>query len=355
MSAVLDEIALDGFSGFEGGNDTIYVANEITVVKANEWVQSREMIEINGSPIEFETRYRFIDPILSSIALRRTNATTQQGRIDFNATVVAERDLEIQLDGKWISAEDFVCQVLRRANPHLKTSNEAILHDLKQYGLDLGGRLPMYLQHLGADEDAFNSCAEIFAAYGANDNSAQVASRTKGKNSTLSRSLRVDDGVAIATLEISRVDREMSMTHTGFIGFLDGFWGTFSHIVEMDKTRSALAKVLAEDPTNKEAAEAEARIRGIFGNSRTLRAFRNWGGTSRVVAPLDGSVQYYAQQVPCGRLSIQPDLTLKPITFSVWGTSAANKAASDAVPVMDPTVEPPVEITVPESGEEEPY
>jgi hypothetical protein len=324
MTDVLGDLLTEDFGEFEGGNTAYEVPGEVASVTANEWFTARETVEINGKSHAFNVRYRFVNPLLSSIALRKTNANTRIGRIDFNATVVSNRELEVEVGNQWVSLQDFALAAIRRGNPQLQRSDDDILLDLRSYGFDPSGRLPMYLQHLGASQEAFEAVAGNFRQLGARDNRQQVQGRTTGQRSQVLASFRHDEGVPIRSMDISRVDRAMSQNGTGFIGFLDGAWGTFTKVVAMDRRRTAIAKVQANDPTNAEAAEEEARIRQIFSNARSLRAFRNWGGTTAVLDPLDETkVTFYAQQVPCGRFSIY-GLGHEIETYNVWGTRQGN-------------------------------
>jgi hypothetical protein len=267
-----------------------------------------------------------------------------QVRLDFNATVVCERDLEIEVKGEWIPISAFALRFIRAGSPNLQRSDADILLDLKGYGWDPTGRLPMYLQHLGANEDTFKEAAQHFASLGAKSNTEGVKSRARGTASEIMHSYRHDDGgVPIAQLEISHVDRSRSSNNTGFIGFFDAAWNTLTKVVAMDRTRTAIRKTLAEDPTNVDAAKKEQEIREIFSAARTFRAFRNWGGTTVVADALDPSkVTYYAQQVPCGRFAVGLGT---PRTYSVWSTRAASAVESTA----------PEQIAVPVTGESEPF
>jgi hypothetical protein len=339
MNTVLDELMLDieDFQDFEGGNAPIVVSGEITNFEANKWITSREVIVLpNGRSISLGARMRFTNPILTSITQRQTTTSTRENRNDFNATVVAGREMEVEVGDDFVPLATFICDFLRKANPAMTRSNEQILLDLKTYGLDIHGRLPMYIQQLGSDPDRFKEVAAHFQSLGAVNNSSQVASRQTGTSSRLMSSFRVEEGIPIHHLEISHVNREMSQSNSGFIGFLDAFWNTFSLAIAIDKQRTANAKVLEADPTNAEAAAAEAAIRNLFSTPRLLRSFRNWGGTSKVVAPLDGSIEYYPVQVPCGRFSVLPVGIDRPHTYSVWANNTANRAnAAAGIPETD--------------------
>lgn len=332
MNMVLDDLLLDidGFQDFEGGNAPIVISGEISTFTANEWNASREVIQLpNGTLVTMGTRTRFINPILTSITQRNTTTITRENRNDFNATVVAEREMEIELSSGFVPLSDFVCNFLRKANPNMSRSDDQILLDLKTYGLDINGRLPMYIQQLGASPNRFEEVAAHFESLGAVDNSQQVSNRQTGTSSRLIKSYRIEEGIPIHHLEISHVDRSKSQTNSGFIGFLDAFWNTFTLAITIDKVRSANAKILDADPTNATAAAAEAEIRNIFSTPRLLRAFRNWGGTSKVVADLDESVRYYPVQVPCGRFSVLPEGVSKPHTYNVWANNSAERATGD--------------------------
>lgn len=341
LSAVLDDLMTDDFAGFEGGNTPIIAAGETIQVKANEWTVDREEIEINGAKHVFDVRYMFVNPRLSSIALRRTDASSMSGRIDFNATVVSERQLEFLIGGQWISLQTLCLKALRKANPGMEQRTDTdILQDLKNYGFDLGGNLPMYLQHLGADTEAFHSVAEKFVALGARENTEQV--RAKGQRSVLVSSYRHDETVPLALLEVNKADRSRSATNTGFIGFADAAWNTFTQIVSIDAQRTALRKVIESHALDSDEAKAaaakEAEIRQMFGTAQQVRPFRNWGGTSINKDVLSGDIRYYAQQVPCGRFAVKTADGSQ--TWSVWGTRAKSGQAQPQ-PSTPPVPETP--------------
>lgn len=333
MTAALDVSAFDDIIddiliGFEGGNAAYEVPGETITIKTGEWVTGREKIEIGGKLHEFATRYMLHNPILSSLALRITQARTMTDRRDFTATVVTERSLQVQMNGEWVDIVDIALGVLRRGNPNLSNrSDEDILLDLRNYGFEPKGRIPMFLQHLGASDEGFAEAAANFVDLGAKENTAQVAARSQGRLSRVQASFRHDEGVPVRTLEISKVDRSKSMNNTGFIGFLDATWNTFMQAVSYDKQRSAVARVLASDPTNADAAAKEAQIREQFSTPNLLRAFRNWGGTTTVLDPIDDDkVRHYPQQVPCGRLSVldQRFAAGDVANYNVWSTRTAN-------------------------------
>lgn len=350
-TALMQDLLAEDFSGFEGDNAPITVPGEITTITANEWVTTSEEIIIGGQSVLLGVRYRFINPILSSLALRQTDAVTRTGRIDFTATVASKREMQVETTNGWISLEDFICNALRIANPNLTKSNDHILLDLKHYGIDPSGTLPMYLQHLGANRESFEQIANQFMSMGAVNNTSQVAGRAQGTRSKLLSSYRVNEGVPIHTLEISKVDRSQSTSGTGFVGFLDGFWNTFTQVVKMDRARTAAKKILTTDASNAAAAEEEARIRNIFSNARTLRAFRNWGGTTVTTSILDDSVSYYAQQLPCGRFSVRSPQDQAVHTWSVWSTRTIN---SDEMPTLG-SESSGDEASAPVTGDAEPF
>jgi hypothetical protein len=237
-------------------------------------------------------------------------------------------------------------KALRKANPNMTRSDIDIMLDLKPYGFDPSGKLPMYLQHLGASEAGFAHAAQVFMELGARENTGQV--RAQGLKSKLAHSYRHDEGVPIHTLEISKADRSRSAAGTGFIGFFDASWNTFQTIVKIDRQRTALRAALAADPKNVEAAKAEAEIRQIFSTASKLRAFHNWGGTSLIYDELDNTKYVcYPQQVPCGRFSLYTGNGSETKLLSVWGTRAQNLEAGET-PVV-------AAVAAPETSEEEPF
>lgn len=347
LDTLFDDVLIEDLSGFQGDNDIYNIANEVTTYVTNQWVTSKEDVYIGEKKANFTIRTRFVAPILSSMALRHTNAKTFTGtRVDFNATVVAQRQLEIMSpDGSWVGLLDFCIAALRKMNPTLTMSDTDLALKLKNYGFDPEGKLPMYLQHLGASEEQFIENAKHFASLGAQPNRDQVRGQAQGTKSTVEYSWRHQEGVPLTSLDISKVDRNQSENHTGFIGFMDAAFNTFLKIVAFDKQRSANRAVPTDSELYMAAQKSEADIRNLFSTARTLRAFRNLGGTTAVTKTdvLDETAAavttYYAQQVPCGRFSVRderfglnPDATE---TYSVWRARAISASETASIAAKD--------------------
>lgn len=331
LDQIFDEILTDDISGFAGDNEAFQVPGEVITYVAGEPILNQEDIYIGGVKRTFVTQVQFIDPILSSMAIRHTDARTFDGiRIDFNATVVSNRKLSIQLpDGNWIDLLDFAIRMVRKGNPNLSLNNTEIALKLKNYGFDPSGRLPMYLQHLGANEDLFMRNSVHFQSLGALSNVDQVRNSSLGTKSVVAHSFRHPEGIRMSSLDVSKVDRTQSTTDTstGYIGFFDAAFNTLTYIIGMDKRRSVLKKIGMEqgEEAFMSARQEEAKMRDLFQTARLARAFRNWGGTARVVRQnvleddVVDSIEYFPQQVPCGRFAVDsgygPGDTM---TYSVW-------------------------------------
>jgi len=349
----LDDLLTEDMLEFDGGNEQIEVSGDSITVYAGLWTTTRETIAVGDKEHSFNVRYKFIDPILTSILMRETNTTTGTRpnpvgpRIDCNATVVSQRVLELQVGDTWMREQDFVLKMLRMANPSLTRSDDEILQDLKSYGFDPRGRVPMYLQHLGASNEGFALNAADFVSRGARNNTEEVKRRAQGQKSVVKGSFRHDQGVKIVSMEISKANRALSQTRSGFIGFADGAWGTVTQIVKLDRQRSAIRRILEDENSTtdvkKAAADEDTRIKNLFANTRSRRAFHNWGGTTAVVDILqDDKVAYYSQQVPCGRYTVASDYviegkgdeaTLKPINptmYSVWNRAENNPGGANS-------------------------
>lgn len=340
---------LDDVSGFDVEVDQIELTGEITTVTANEFIETREAIEVGGQQHFFNVRYAFIDPILSSIILRKTvTVNNQEGRIDFNATVVAKRRMDVQVGDEWLDIATFACEAIRAASPTaIHLTDETILHTLSQYGWNPNEKLPMYLQHLGAGVEAFNEIAGNFVDLGAHNNVDQVRSRASGKASTVTAAYRHQEGIPVLSMEISKADRSKSATGAGFIGFFDATYGTLNKVIAAHRTRTALKQII-ESPTaseqdKKNAAQSEVTIRNRFSVPTSARAYRNWGGTSEVVDPLGiNDSAFYAQQVPCGRFTIG-GLPGQKVVYSVWTNSNKVTAPIAAAETLTPIAELPTQ------------
>lgn len=324
------------FALFDDSLPQLELTGEINTVVANDWNDNRETIIIGDVSKSFNTRIKFRDPILSSAILRSTvTQNAPEGRIDFNATIVAHRDFEIQVGDEWLTMEAFAAAAIKSSSPTAaNASDETILHQLAQYGWDQSARLPMYLQHLGAGEQEFAEIKELLMSLGAYDNTDEVKARSRGTKSTVMSSVRHREGIPVSQLEISKANRGLSLTNSGFIGFLDGSWNTLLKVLAAHRTRIGLKQII-ENPKSNDAQKAaaaaqETQIRNLFQVATSARAFRNWGGTSEVKDVLDANApsSFYAQQVPCGRLTIAGNHTL-----SVWTTS--NKTGATTVPTAN--------------------
>lgn len=342
MTQLDDFVSLFGedLSAFDGNNPAFLVTGETLEIKANEPFISTEVLDINGHQRELTVRTTFINPTLTSVQLRRTDATNYAGRIDFNATVVSERVLEVEIvPGSWMNIADLAVGLIRRANPSINKSDTAILQNLRTYGFDPSARLPMYLQHLGASESAFDAIAEHLKSIGGRDVTDETRRRATGQKSHLVAQIRHDEGVLIGQMDISRSDRSRSESNSGFIGHLDASFSVFRAAVAFDHERTILKKVIEADPTNTDAIRRATEIREMFSTGIRLRAFRNWGGVSRRENHLMGTVEYYAQQVPCGRLSVIPvssdGVRQAPHRYSVWSTAAANRQEENVSAALD--------------------
>ncbi len=337
---LLDELMTDEIGEFEGGNPPYSINGEVLVVEANKPTVSRETIFLGDRAVTVNTRMTLINPQLSSIALRLTQARTFTDRQDFNATVVAEQRLEFEIEGQWISLQDLVLRVIRHRNKGLTRTDTDILLDLRSYGFEPNGRLPMYLQHISANRDEFHRIADHFRSMGARDNTEDVRRRSRGKKSIVQMSLRTDTNVPISSIDINRSDR--SIISNGFVGFADGRWSQFLEVLKLDSRRTAARRVsdrareefengtnttpLAEREDFKNAALEERRIADIFSTQTALRAFRNLGGVNVVADVLDENrVQYYANQVGAGRFSVLDPKGIA-VPYNVWSTREQNRA-----------------------------
>jgi len=341
--ALLDGL-LEDFGTFDDTLEQLEMSGEIVTIAAGKWNNAQEAIVVGDKSHMFNVRYRFADPILSSIILRKTlTATHPEGRIDFNATIVSHRDLQVQVGDDWIDIGAFAAAAVRRASPNAHQTDDTILNILAQYGWNPTERFPMYLQHLGAGQDAFNQIASHFVSIGATDNTKDVRSRAQGQRSSVLAAYRHPGDVPVISMETSKANRSLSMTGSGFIGFLDGTWGTLTKVLVAHRTRQALQTIL-DNPNSTEAqrtqaAANQAHIRNIFTTPVLARAFRNWGGTTEVPDVLgENPSRYFAQQVPCGRFTIDGGTTYSVWTSRADGTATATLPAAtlaDALPALE--------------------
>lgn len=331
-TAIFNNLLLD-VEDFGNELEVIELSGDVTTVKTGEWVTTREHLTMGDEKVYFNVRYRFRNPILSSGILRETvTANAPEGRIDFNATIVTEQQLEIQVGEDWVDIADFAVSAIRATSPGAANLSKVdILQILAQYHWVPTARYPMYLQHLGAGVGAFAEFAEHFKGLGAEDNTDDVKKRARGQKSTVKQSVRHRQGIPVLSMELSKADRSRSQNNSGFIGFLDARWGTLQQVLVAHRTRLAASKILkdpaATEQDKKAAAKIETDIRTLFQSQTASRAFRNWGGTTVTIDRLDENVKsYYAQQVPCGRLSIL-DNAGNEHQYSVWTTANRGEQA----------------------------
>lgn len=325
--SVFQGLLTEDFEDFDDSLEQYELTGQITTIESGVWHETREQIQLGDVSKPFNVRWRFVDPILSSIILRKTFTTPNpEPRTDFNATIVSHREMQVQVGTQWYDLSAFIAQAIRAGSATARgKTDEDILHTLRQYGFDPTARLPMYLQHLGAGEEAFNLIAADFSDRGATLNTNEVQARAQGRKSQVMASYRHREGIPVRTMEISKANRSLSQTNSGFIGFLDASWGTLSKVLAAHRQRLALDKII-KDPaaplSAKQAAAArETEIRNLFTVPTSARAFRNWGGTSEVIDILDANAvsRFYAQQVPCGRMTVgEQDNTA---IYSVWTIS----------------------------------
>ncbi len=308
---------------FDPSVNPFVVSGVTTRVRANEWVEGREEIEVGGERHAFDTRYMLVNPRLSSVSFRHTRARTGD-RKDFNATVVTGRKLEIldPGDGQYKDVTSLCLAAIRAQNPGINASDEALLRLLASYGFEPHGELPMYLQHLGSSEEAFNAIVEEFVALGAQPGDVNSA---ENKVSVRGFYRMGGEGLSIEALELGMADRSAATVNpnAGYIGALDATWQTFLEIMRIHRTRSILKQVLENNASESDEAQQaklmEDGYHTLFSSSRRRRPFRNWGGTTKVFDELDDTkVNYYSQQVPCGRMTVSTPTG--PSTWDVWTT-----------------------------------
>lgn len=358
MSLTFSDIAPDELSSFDTDLEAFVPTGETIRIPANEWVEHTEKLTIGSKDFTLDTRVQFLDPRLSSISLRKTNATTGtyaggEARIDFNGVVVSKRILEVLFNDKWINAEDFCFGALRAMNPGLDISTEKLRSLYRGYGFDMTAESPMYLQHLGASAEAYTEIAHKFLELGATENTRDI--RNQGLKVEVMSSYRHQGaGLAIHELEISHADRSRSVANpnSGFIGFMDATYNVFLEITKIHALRSKLKRVLAEDPDNETAKMANHKIAEMFSQTRLRRPFHNWGGLTAInelMAPGEDfdidMVRYYSQQVPCGRMTVET--ASGPDTWSVWRT-AGNPVETMRSEAPNPSPEADVSVEIAE-------
>lgn len=331
-SDVLDRLAPNSvLNDFDLDLAPIVVSGATTNVRSNEWVETVESIEVFGQRHNFNVRWRLTNPRLSSISFRVTTPRAVEGqesrgpRPDFTGVVMCGRELEVFVNDQWLDVSGLICAAVRKSNGGLDgISDERILLQLKGYGLDLAGEMPMYLQHLGASREKFEEIAARFVALGAHARD-QRPGRGEANRVNVQAFYRMEnDGLPVAGFEIGYANRAAASVNpnSGFIGMLDATWNTFLVTAQIHKNRSALQRLITEDPDSdagKQARLAEQAYVNLFSSPRERRPFHNWGGTSVVPNQLDPAVvNYYSQQVPCGRFAVDTDDG--PEVWDVWTT-----------------------------------
>lgn len=325
IRSIIPEDILVALGSFDG-SATILIPNQSTTFPVGETIEVPQIIQFANEKLQtFPTRMKF-DLRATSTSIRHTNATTMAGRRDWNMVLVGTRRCEVNIGGQWYSDADFFAMLLRAAHQGPDNrSNEQIIAALIQRGLDFRGAMPMYLQHLGADEERFMAeIVPLFQSLGATDNTENIRQNQNGsgKSQTV-KSMRLDgDGARVVNFEVGVSDRTRSANGAGFISFLDATYTTISGIVEADRTIAQADKIL-NDPNADELEKGVANTRKSemvaywgSGSQRTRRPFHNWGGTTRQPTN-DGGVQFYPTPVPCGRLVIA-DQTGREHFVNVW-------------------------------------
>lgn len=333
LGSMISDDVLAALGEFDG-SATILVPNQTETYDLTKTYEGPQIIQFGETQLQtFPTRISW-DLRVTSTSMRHTDAVTKANRKDWNMVLVGERKCQVFLGNHWISDAEFCALLIKKASKDNR-SVENIVAALAQRGLSLNGSMPMYLQHLGADEDRFRSeIVPMFSSLGANDNTAQVRNQTTGTGrSQTVTSLRFDgQGIRISSFEVGTADRSRSGNGTGFIGFLDATYTTVASIVEADRTIAAANKILADDQADEQDKALALARKGEMvtywgsGSSRARRPFHNWGGTTR--SPnADGAVRFYATPVPCGRATIV-DAHGREHQINVWQTGNRDAAAT---------------------------
>lgn len=333
IRAFIPEDILHALAEFDGST-TILVPNQSTTYALGELIEVPQIIQFANERLEtFPARFRW-NLRATSTSIRHTNADTMANRKDWNMVLVGTRECEVNIGGRWFSDAEFFAMMLAAAQPgNDKRSTEQIVAALVQRGLAFKGAMPMYLQHLGADEERFNAeIVPLFQSLGATDNTDNIRQNTQGQGKSQTvKSMRIDgDGARVVNFEVGVADRTRSANGAGFISFLDATYTTVAAIVEADRTLAQANKIL-NDPNADEmekgvAANRKAEMVAYWGSGsqRTRRPFHNWGGTTRQQRN-DGGVQFYPTSVPCGRLVVA-DAQGREHFVNVWQRGSTGQA-----------------------------
>lgn len=339
IRSMLGDDILHSLAEFDG-SATILVPNETTNYDLTQPFEGPQIIQFRDERLEtFPTR-TWWELNATSTSIRHTDTDKRIGRRDWNMVLVGKRRCQVNVGGNWISDAEFFALLIRAARQGQNTesqTDERIISSLVQRGLAFNGIMPMYMQHLGADEDRFNNeIVPLFLDMGANDNTSNIRQGTQGTGrSTTAKSLRLEgEGAKVLSFEVGVADRTKSANGNGFISFLDATYTTVAAIVEADRTIRQSNAVLA-DPNSSEIERATASNRKAFtvsywgsGSQRNRRPFHNWGGTTRAVNE-EGNVVYYPTSVPCGRMVIA-DHHGREHAINVWMRNNANPTDASA-------------------------
>lgn len=348
-SALPDDM-LAALAGYDG-SATILIPNFTENYDLTQTYEGPQTIAFQGTRLQaFPTRIAW-NLRVASTSMRHTDATTKAGRRDWNMVLVGSRKCDVYVGNSWVDDATFFAMLIKAATPNDQRPLQQIITSLQQRGLSLNSEMPMYLQHLGADEERFmGEIVPLFQHLGGHDNTAQVRNQTQGQaRSVTVKSVRLEgNNVRVRSFEIGTADRSRSQNGAGFIGFLDASYTTVASIVEADRAIAANNAVL-EDPKADEqdrgvaySRHAELTAYWGSGSTRTRRPFHNWGGTTRVANP-DGAVRFYPTPVPCGRLVIA-DQNGREYPINVWvnsqgsTNSPAMAAGTEATQTFEPVI-----------------
>lgn len=195
--------------------------------------------------------------------------------------------------------------------------------------------MSLFFEHQGTSEEQFELAASKFVELGAKPvafDPARVVSQYKA-----------EVGVPVAGFEMLRQDRSKSRSNTGFLDLVDSNLSTLLNYFKFAGVLRALNAQIAQAIDGGKASEAKIReMKGLIEShtremSQFTRNVGNWGGSHPgVTVQPDGSLtnngEWYATNIPCGRISLGDSDT--PVELDFW----TNRIESTTSPsVIDTT------------------
>jgi hypothetical protein len=266
------------------------------------------------------------------ITVRDHNVATTPSREGYVSQVVGlamrnvHIDIELELDGQIMTMDQFIQEfvkslIARKENQTDAEFDAVVREKMYNCGVRLDGGMSMFLQHMGAKQEAYQHAVELFKAAGAQDDIQSV------KNSPafhIAYDFNKMEGLKVVSLEMVSADRSQSVMGKkyghGFIDLPDAIFENFkrvwSHNTMIMGLEGELQKEGLSQERTKEIASAikdERTMANTFFNSISGATRRRDASTGAELVKID------AQNIGCGRWSAV--INDASVDFDVWSNS----------------------------------